>query len=345
MTSNRPIRKVIDWTVEKLHSHRNSISFPEYQRQPHLWNDERKARLIDSILKDIDIPKLYFNQTGPGLYEVIDGQQRLWAIWDFLDDKFKVDNEGTSDYFSKLPKAAQTHITSYKLQVTTFDDAGDDYLRELFVRLQLGLLLNTGEKLHASAGQMKSLVFDKLARHDFFAGLGIPNRRYASETLCAQIAINSFSRTKTKSFARTRFEDLQHFFQEYSNPVGADLQLMKKKEKEIPAVLNGLASAFTARSRDLKNRSFILSIYLLYEELSGGDGSLVGKQFSEFCLQLWKRLKEESAKGLDRDNRKLYEFETLVSSAPGEKYQIQRRHEKLVEYYAYYNRTKKIIGD
>ena len=49
--------------------------------------------------------------------------------------------------------------------------------------------------------------------------------------------------------------------------------------------------------------------------------------------------------GFDRKNRELYSFETLVSSAPGERYQIERRHEKLAEYYAYFRETGRIKGD
>jgi len=45
--------------------------------------------LIDSILRDIDIPKLYFNRLEDGTIEVIDGQQRLWSVWEFLDDDYE----------------------------------------------------------------------------------------------------------------------------------------------------------------------------------------------------------------------------------------------------------------
>jgi hypothetical protein len=62
-------------------------------------------------------------------------------------------------------------------------------------------------------------------------------------------------------------------------------------------------------------------------------------------LRLWKRLKEEAGAGIDRRNRELYTFQSFVSSAPGEKYQIERRHEKLLEYYEHYKHTKKIVGD
>ena len=49
----------------------------------------------------------------------------------------------------------------------------------------------------------------------FIGKVNIPARRYAKETLCAQIAINSFSKATIGEFSRTRFEDLKYFFDNY----------------------------------------------------------------------------------------------------------------------------------
>jgi hypothetical protein len=67
--------------------------------------------------------------------------------------------------------------------------------------------------------------------------------------------------------------------------------------------------------------------------------------FTDFVFLLWRRLKEEGALGMDRKNRELYSFETLLSSAPGEAYQIERRHRKLDEYFTFYRKEKRIVGD
>ena len=342
------IRIVKNWSVEKLNKERSRITFPEYQREDNLWSDEKKSLLIDSILRDIDIPKLYFNLRTGGSIEVVDGQQRLWAIWGFLGGKYKYKAEGKSKKFSELTPTQKRKIINYNFQVTEFEEAEDDYLRVLFVRLQLGLFVNTGEKLHASKGKMKRLVFEKLARHPFIENIGIPKRRYAKETLCAQICINSFNRDKLGKFARTRYEDLQAFFNEYADPKGKDLERFNEKSRNISKVMDQHDKSFGKKARDLKNRSFILSIYLSAEEIIRNEGDLSVEQqklFSNFVLQLWKRLREEAKLGMDRKNRTLYAFQTLLSSAPGEVYQIDDRHKKLSEYYKHYEKTGKIKGD
>jgi hypothetical protein len=337
-------RKVEDWSVAQLYKERTRISFPEYQREKMLWPEEKKSLLIDSILQDIDIPKLYFNRLKDKNLEVIDGQQRLWSIWQYLDGMYRYKVNGTGQLFSNLSFSQKKQIENYKFQITVFDEATDDYLRTLFVRLQLGLLLNTGEKLNVATGKMKEFVFKKLVAHSFIKRLGIPARRYAKQTLCAQICINSFTRQKLKSFARTRYDDLLNFFSEYEDPRGQDLVLFNSETRKIEAVLDELRQCFGAESEKLKNRSYILSIYLFIEELSPLS-TRERKTFVDFVFRLWKRLREEMKLGMDRTNRELYSFESFLSSAPGEAYQIERRHEKLKEYYTHFKETGKIKGD
>ena len=224
-----------------------------------------------------------------------------------------------------------------------FEDADEDYLRELFVRLQLGLLLNTGERLHAASGKMKDFVFGPVSNHKFIRHLGIPERRYAKETLCAQICINSFSLEKTKQFARTRYEDISAFFIEYADPRGPDATLFNDQKRYIINNLDRLWGCFGSQTKDLKNRSYILSVYLVLETRGLKDNE--ERPFVEFVFRLWRRLREEAHKGMDRANRDLYTFQSYLSSAPGEPYQIEGRDKQLRDFFEFYKEKKKIKGD
>lgn len=342
-------RKVQDWPILRLHKERTRIVFPDYQREKQLWSREMKALLIDTIFEDIDIPKLYFNVNDKNEYEVVDGNQRLWAIWDYLDDQYGCYIDGKTQIFSDLSVAHKKTVQDYTLQITVFEDAEEEYLREHFVRLQLGLQLVSGERLNALSGQMKDFVFKTLMKNRFIKSLGIPKRRYAKQTLCAQIGINSFSREKVGSFQRTRWEDLRDFFKEYEHPQGTDLTLFTERTRSIPEVLNQLFECFGERTGQLTNRSYILSIYLFFEERLEQHGPLDNKEqktFVAFVFKLWQRLREEARAGIDRKNRDLYSFQTSLSSAPGEPYQIEGRHSKLVQFYEYFlKHPGKIKGD
>ncbi|MCF5461044.1 DUF262 domain-containing protein, partial [Pseudomonas syringae] len=88
-------------TIMFLYSERDEIQLdPHYQRMGGIWTLEKKQLLIDSILNDYDVPKLYFHEftrqqrvdTG-FLYAVVDGRQRLQTIWDFIDGEFPISDD------------------------------------------------------------------------------------------------------------------------------------------------------------------------------------------------------------------------------------------------------------
>lgn len=60
---------------------------PEYQRRLR-WNTPQKSRLIESLLLNIPVPPVYFYEGDAARYEVMDGQQRLNAVREFLAGDF-----------------------------------------------------------------------------------------------------------------------------------------------------------------------------------------------------------------------------------------------------------------
>jgi hypothetical protein len=64
----------------------------EYQRD-HVWSLEDKIALIDSIFNHVDIGKFVFVQRDfrveGKIYEILDGKQRLTAICEFVEGRFK----------------------------------------------------------------------------------------------------------------------------------------------------------------------------------------------------------------------------------------------------------------
>lgn len=61
----------------------------DFQRR-RVWDDAKASRLIESLLINVPIPVCYFAELEDGSYSVIDGQQRLTAIYRYLNDKFKL---------------------------------------------------------------------------------------------------------------------------------------------------------------------------------------------------------------------------------------------------------------
>jgi len=65
---------------------------PDFQRR-FVWdNITMKSRLIESLLLRIPIPVFYFSQNDEGLFQVVDGVQRLTVIHSFMNNEFKLRN-------------------------------------------------------------------------------------------------------------------------------------------------------------------------------------------------------------------------------------------------------------
>nr|WP_154385298.1 DUF262 domain-containing protein [Aminobacter sp. MDW-2] len=62
---------------------------PEYQRRSR-WTTKQKSLLIESFILNIPIPPIFLFEGDFARYEVMDGQQRLLAIREFLTNQFKL---------------------------------------------------------------------------------------------------------------------------------------------------------------------------------------------------------------------------------------------------------------
>ena len=60
---------------------------PEYQRRLR-WTNTQKSLLIESLLLNVPVPPVFFYENDLARYEVMDGQQRLNAIKEFLTNGF-----------------------------------------------------------------------------------------------------------------------------------------------------------------------------------------------------------------------------------------------------------------
>lgn len=60
---------------------------PEYQRRLR-WDTPKKSRFIESLLLNVPVPPIFFYESDAARYEVMDGQQRLNAVREFINGEF-----------------------------------------------------------------------------------------------------------------------------------------------------------------------------------------------------------------------------------------------------------------
>lgn len=158
------------WIINELIESKFLINpKPQYQRTS-VWTTDRKAFLIDSILRGYDIPKFYFtyheNRTLPGYeFEVADGQQRIRAIWEFYDNIYPLKKntiiEGvdlSSMKYSELPENFKKAFKNYELNISNILSSDRGEVNDLFTRLQKGVTLNPPELRHAMISNIGTYI-------------------------------------------------------------------------------------------------------------------------------------------------------------------------------------------
>jgi hypothetical protein len=162
---------------------------PPYQRRGRLWSETDKAYLIDSILNGFDVPKVYVADFTWGdsplnrkrlPYAIIDGKQRLEAIFDFFEGRLTLNDDFTyrDDPTVKLAGLGyqdlkKTHaeiaeaFETYNLSVMSVIASNERLINELFIRLNRSKPLTGAEVRNAMAGPAPEL-FRKVAKHEFF---------------------------------------------------------------------------------------------------------------------------------------------------------------------------------
>lgn len=199
------------WSISELEKYKDLIDpRPQYQRTP-VWTKERKAFLIDSILRGYDIPKIYLKllgkRNGKDSFEVVDGQQRLRAIWEFIEGQYTLGKDSIFDkenfsgfHYSDLPKPVQKQLKDYVVVVTEIIESAPGEINELFTRLQKGVSLNPPELRHAlvsNIGNYVSSFVDKQKSKFFNADCKIEDKRFKHQDYVDHIiALIHYDNTK-----------------------------------------------------------------------------------------------------------------------------------------------------
>lgn len=333
---------ITQWTLQELYEKRDRINFPVYQRGL-VWSEKEQVLLIDSILRGIDIPKLYLERKSDAgdeaAWEVIDGNQRIQTIIGFFDDEFAYRDllqsgelaEYDGKFFGQLREPERQVLRQYQLTIVEVTRVSDEEVRLLFQRLQQGMPLNSGELLNSIMGNMREFVI-LMSTQPFIKNTSITHRRFAKEQVCAQICNNSAFINKTGNFRSSKYDDLENLYRAHR-----DFDLLSAPAKGIMSVLAKLNEIFGAEASRFTNRASVVSIYLLVEEMIN-NRTLSGQETTmrSFYLQFLEDLKIEVRKGMAATNRFLVSYEGRVIQAADSRAAVTERHRRLKLAFEYY---------
>ena len=331
----------------------------DYQREK-IWSREDQEKLIDSIIKNIDIPKIYLARIEGKEnfdFECIDGKQRMATLLSFYKPEKSTDSPLTVSIAgerytykrlrAELPALADK-IDEFQLTFVIYPQIDDDeFLREIFRRLQLGVRLNSGELLKSHMGTIRDFVYKEMGKETpFLRRTKLSEKRFSRQFTLAQISINSFSRNKSADFVRARYDDLEEFFKDEYKLDKSDSNLNR-----IRAVLTSMEKGFGIKAERITSRAVAVSAYLFCEELYTQKKPSQIEEFAEFYVKLLDEIRDNlgllSKFEKPTNPRVLEEFQKYISQASVESYAIKRRHLFLEEAFKYFISPKtkgKIIG-
>ena len=160
----------------------------DYQRGARLWPAGARSYFIDTILEKYPFPKLYMYEHivrpfGKLTRELVDGQQRLLTIVDFVNRKFALsgrDTKYSSLRFDELDEETRYEFLAYPVSVDVIRSAENDEILQMFRRMNAYTLpLNDAEKRHSQYHGRFKWAINKLSSDldSFFLEFGVFTRR------------------------------------------------------------------------------------------------------------------------------------------------------------------------
>lgn len=273
-------KKTVSYTIGgiKYLIDQEKINFnPNYQRG-YIWKKSQKELFIDSLFLQYDVPKIYFHEPNSAIkiFDVVDGQQRLRTIYDFLLNRFRLPNDSdpingfiiANKYFNELSLDLQMEFQAINIDIVVLNSEYTSYdIEDMFLRYQNGEPLNAAEKRKAVPGEFKNIVQD-LSTHPIFEKCAFTNNRNGYEDSIAKILhvriFGSFTSITPDAIKRT-----------YLN--NRSIKLTDSHVKDVKSVLNFIVKAFnesinpTPRLKKYAILTLVEVIYSLTEIYSTVD--------------------------------------------------------------------------
>lgn len=308
--------------LDKIYKRRNRYEIPDYQRQ-QVWDDDKKQMLIDSILRGWKIPKFYFvqNSDDASSYDVVDGQQRLAAIFEFLDGDLRLSDKSAAEFggqtYDTLPVDVSDQVDDFEIDYDEISDATEEDLADFFQRLQSGMQLNSTEKLNAIAGKFKTFI-KSLSVHSFFANkVSFTDKRFAHFDVSSKAAAIEVEGIE----ANLRFDEMKSLFE--SQKTFSDKSAVAAR---LVSALDFLDRATPAGSKTFKNRTITQSFFNLVAAL-GSDTTLKGKEkiIGDFAKSFVESLAKEVEKGHQATDLDLIGFQRSINANVRSGAQVRHR--------------------
>lgn len=321
-------------------SHRVINVDPPYQRLGDIWSPEKKTRLIDSVFNGFDMPKFYFHRKPEGdpfHFDVVDGKQRLTTLLQFRSGDFELGKTfvywGDSDTpledpprrgqsWSDLSEEAQSVFDSYLIAITEIENASEDEIKQFFLRLNEGVILNEVEKRQGIGGVIIDLATE-LEIHPLFQHyVSFGNSRFAHKDVATKLLFVENELKRDLPVPDLSSKNLWRFVEEN---VDLDRIEAEKLLRSVTTNLDWMIGCFAKPSHELKSGA----VPVFYAWLRGFNSKYANPKLQSLVMKVIEDFSVErtQASGLSIEDKpehvRVFEWQAGQGTTSGEGIQVR----------------------
>jgi hypothetical protein len=281
----------ISW-FNKLHEDGELDMSPPYQRKP-VWVDKQKSYLIDTILHGYPIPEIYMQQVmeadGTSKHIVVDGQQRIRSVLDFIQGKFTLDPKDSPDLadigFEDLTTRQKKDFFGYNFVIRTLPDLPETELREIFRRINTNVLaLNAQELRQAIYWGHFIFTMNELSNYPVWIKFGLftPNdiRRMLDVEFISELAVAVLHGYQNK---KTSLDTYYRLYEQNFEEASVILQLFNVVLGEITRILPDISSTRWSKKSDFYSLFLVFAYHVDALPLPSEKRVAASKKLTDFA--------------------------------------------------------------
>jgi len=310
MSSRRQNFQTVSWFNDIFKRKRLNLN-PSYQRRS-VWNQTFKDYFIDTLLLDYPAPAIFLyeeiDDQGTSRYNVVDGKQRLTAIFEFVGNEFPVaETAERSDlrgkYFKDLDSEDKKVFWAYEFSVEYLISSDEKVINGIFDRINRNVAKLTPQELrHAKFDGRFLTACERLAEHldaalpSKFPRLAPKSRKQMKDVeLVATLLLLLEVGTRGHSQA-----ELDEAFARRDND-WEDEETIEERFRAVVGTLKNLVKADSevAKSR-LRNQADFYSLFGAIDQLIQSDKELPEpRECAKRLLAFVERVDDEGLRSAD----------------------------------------------
>ncbi|MDF2367860.1 DUF262 domain-containing protein [Sneathiella sp.] len=302
---------------------------PNFQRK-YVWTNTLASRLVESILLNVPIPPCYLSQNEEYEFDVIDGQQRLYSLYRYLDNQFPLtDLEVLSEFrklrFHELPSKDQRKLKTYTLRCIVITNESHPEIKfDVFQRLNSNTVPLNAQELRncIHRGEFNNLL-GELASGDILLKVlkkKMPDKRLRDEELILRFfAFHNLGLEKYRTPLKHWFNEAAKIGRSYTPEKIQELKSIWNDALEVATILFHPEECFRRDESRAINRALFDLIMYTAKNLTVADALKIKVDFKKKYNELNRNeeFQDLISRSVDHKKRTLRRFEIWNGAMKG----------------------------